>query len=315
MPPHRPVLYQETLQALKPMSGATYIDCTLGAGGHSIGILEASSPSGRLLGMDVDPTAIEIARQRLASFGDRVMLFRKPYLQLTRVAEQTGWKPIMGVLMDLGVSSMQLDDPGRGFSFRVEAPLDMRFDPDNPVTAQDLVNHLTETELADLIYQYGEERRSRKIAREIIRNRPISGTAQLAQVVTKAVRSRSNSKKRRQRHPATRTFQALRIAVNNELDGLEKVLPLALDILEIGGRLAVISFHSLEDRIVKIYFRRESEDCICPPETPQCLCGHRAAVHLVTRRPIKPSQEEILHNPRARSARLRVVEKIGHLAH
>lgn len=312
---HRPVLYQEIIQALQPRQAATFIDCTLGAGGHAWGILKESFPDGRLLGLDVDPTAVQIARERLSEFGSRVMIIQESYIHMSQMIKEVGWKTIMGVIFDLGVSSMQLDNPERGFSFRKQAPLDMRFDPGNPVSAQDLVNNLSESELADLIYRYGEERRSRMIAKSLVENRPIMDTLHLARIVSDAVGRRSYRTTRRKRHPATRTFQALRIAVNQELASLENALPSALEILDIGGRLSVISFHSLEDRIVKNYFRRESKDCICPPKSPICNCGHRATVRLINRRPIFPSHEEIIQNPRARSARLRTVEKINNLAH
>jgi 16S rRNA (cytosine1402-N4)-methyltransferase len=312
---HRPVLYQEIIQALQPRQSATYIDCTLGAGGHSWGILKASFPDGRLIGLDVDPGALHIARERLAEFGSRVMILQESYIHMNRLIKEAGWKTIMGVVFDLGVSSMQLDNPERGFSFQKQAPLDMRFDPRNPVSAHDLIDNLSEGELADLIYKYGEERKARIIAKSIIEQRPIKDTLHLASVVSKVTGGRSNRPGRQKRHPATRTFQALRIAVNQELASLEKALPIAIDILDTGGRLAVISFHSLEDRIVKNIFRRESKDCICPPKLPVCNCGHRATVRLINRRPVIPNHEEIIQNPRARSARLRTVEKINKLAH
>jgi len=312
---HRPVLYQEIIQALQPRQAATYIDCTLGAGGHAWGILKASFPDGRLLGMDVDPIALQIARERLSEFGSRVRIIQESYIHLDRLIKDTGWKTIKGVVFDLGVSSMQLDNPERGFSFQKQAPLDMRFDPRNPVSAQDLINNLSEMELADLILKYGEERKARIIAKSLVEQRPIMDTLHLASIVTKVTGGRPVKIGRRKRHPATRTFQALRIAVNQELASLEKALPIAIDLLDTGGRLAVISFHSLEDRIVKNFFRRESKDCICPPKLPVCNCGHQATVRLINRRPIIPSHEEIIQNPRSRSARLRTVEKINKLAH
>jgi 16S rRNA (cytosine1402-N4)-methyltransferase len=210
-----------------------------------------------------------------------------------------------GIIIDLGVSSMQLDQPERGFSFLTDAPLDMRFDPGNPITAADLVNQLSTNELADLLYRYGEERQARRIARHIVQARPIKTTGELSRIIAGAVRG-----ERQGIHPATRSFQALRIEVNQELAGLENVLPQAVNALNAGGRLAVISFHSLEDRIVKQYFRRESRDCICPPRQPICTCGHRASIKEINRKPVEPRQEEILQNPRSRSAKLRVVEKL-----
>lgn len=303
--PHQPVLYQEIIHALQPRRGGRYVDGTLGAGGHAVGILVASAPDGRLLGLDVDPQALLIARERLASFGSRASIVQASYIYLQEQMEVLGWASVDGILLDLGVSSMQLDIPERGFSFQVEAPLDMRFDPGGSLTAADLVNTLSEKELADILYQYGEERRAYQVARAIIQGRPVHTTRQLAEIVSGTTRGG-----RQGLHPATRTFQALRIAVNGELEALETVLPRATAALASGGRLAVISFHSLEDRIVKQYFRRESQDCLCPPRQPVCTCGHRAVLREITRHPIRPGEDEVCHNPRARSARLRVAEKL-----
>jgi 16S rRNA (cytosine1402-N4)-methyltransferase len=288
------------------------VDCTLGAGGHAAGILQASSPDGSLLGLDVDPNAIALAGQRLADFGSRVVIRKASYRTLREQLDTLGWPPVEGILLDLGASSMQFDTPERGFSFRQEAPLDMRFDPQQATRAADLVNKLPEAELAEVIYRYGEERKSRQVARAIVLARPLSTTRQLAEVVARAVSAGRKSRGGEERlHPATRTFQALRIAVNAELDALEAVLPQAVAALAPGGRLAVIAFHSLEDRIVKSYFRQESRDCLCPPRQPVCTCGHHAVIREVTRRPIRPETAEIEHNPRARSARLRVAEKLN----
>ena len=303
--PHQPVLYKEIIHALQPRSGMYYVDGTLGAAGHAWGILEASSPDGRLLGMDVDPQALQLARANLAPFGSRAIIIRASYATLREQMDLLGWNKVDGILLDLGLSSMQLDTPERGFSFRSEAPLDMRFDPNNPVQAADLVNSLPERDLADLLYRYGEERRSRQIARAIVKARPIRSTHELASLVSSVKKGG-----RRNIHPATQTFQALRIAVNQELDALESFLPQAVASLKPGGRLAIIAFHSLEDRIVKRFFRRESRDCICPPRQPVCTCGHVAAIKEIERRPIQPQEEEIQSNPRARSARLRVAEKL-----
>lgn len=304
--PHQPVLYKEIIHALQPRNGLCYVDGTLGAGGHARGILEASSPDGRLLGMDVDPQALEVARSELATFGSRVIIVRASYSTLREQLHLLGWEKVDGILLDLGLSSMQLDTPERGFSFRSDAPLDMRFDPDSPVQAADLVNSLPERDLADLLFKYGEERRSRQIARAIIEARPIRTTQELARLVSTVKRGG-----RREIHPATQTFQALRIAVNQELEALESALPQAIESLKPGGRLAVIAFHSLEDRIVKRFFRTESRDCICPPHQPVCTCGHVATIKEITRRPLRPREEEIQRNPRARSARLRVAEKLA----
>jgi 16S rRNA (cytosine1402-N4)-methyltransferase len=304
--PHDPVLYQEIILALKPHQTGQYVDCTLGAGGHARGILQASSPDGQLLGLDVDPQALAIARKRLAGYGDRVIIVQSSYTGLSEQLQKIGWQGVDGVLLDLGASSMQFDTPERGFSFQVEAPLDMRFDPLNPVSAGDLVNNLPEKELADLIFRYGEERQSRQIARAIVNARPVKTTRQLAEIIMRTNPQRGHG---HHLHPATRTFQALRIAVNQELDAVETVLPQAVAALRPGARLAVISFHSLEDRIVKQFFRREAKDCICPPRQPICTCGHQSSIIEINRSPIRPQEIEIQKNPRARSALLRVVEK------
>lgn len=302
---HQPVLYQETIDALRPAPSGQYLDGTVGAGGHAWGLLEGSAPDGRLLALDVDPEALSIARERLSSFGKRVSLRKASYGQMSELCEAEGFSALNGVLLDLGASSMQFDQAKRGFSFSKEGPLDMRFDPSAPLTAANLVNEWPEAELADLIYRYGEERSSRRIARAIVAARPIGTTKELAEVISRTLKA-----KRGGIHPATRTFQAIRIAVNEELDTLEKALPQALDLLKKGGRLAVIAFHSLEDRIVKQFMRRESRDCICPPEQVICTCGHVASLKEIVRRPIRPQANEVEFNPRARSARLRVAEKL-----
>jgi 16S rRNA (cytosine1402-N4)-methyltransferase len=288
-----------------------YVDGTLGAGGHSGGILEASSPDGRLLGLDVDPQALALARKRLEPFGERAQIVQASYATLSEQLAHLGWQGVDGILLDLGASSMQFDTPQRGFSFQADAPLDMRFDPENPTRAADLVNDLPEHELARLIAQYGEEPKARRVAREIVRSRPVHTTRQLAEIAVRAIGrpSREGRRSGSRLHPATRTFQALRIAVNRELESLEKALPQAVAALVPGGRLAVISFHSLEDRIVKQFFRRESQDCICPPRQPMCTCGHVATLTEITRRPMEAGEEEVARNPRARSAKLRVAER------
>ena len=302
---HRPVLYQEAIHLLEPRSGGRYIDGTLGGGGHAAGLLDASSPGGLLLGLDRDPAAALQAAERLACFGDRVAVRQASYASMRQVARGIGWSDVQGVLLDLGVSSMQLGDPGRGFSFREDGPLDMRFDPTQGVSAQDLIDGMTEKELAELIVRYGEEPKARRIARAIVDARPIHGTAALARVI-----QRSAGRTGRGLHPATRTFQALRIEVNDELNELEKGLEEAVEVLAPGGRLAVIAFHSLEDRIVKRFLVRESRDCLCEPEKIVCTCGHRARVRILTRRPIRPGEGEVCRNPRSRSARLRAAERL-----
>lgn len=304
---HKSVLLAEVIQVLQPHAGGIYIDGTIGAGGHAAAILEASAPDGQLFGLDRDQSALKLAQQRLAEFGSRVHLVHSNFDQLRQVATQHGIPRAHGILLDLGISSMHVDQAERGFSFMADGPLDMRMDPTAGQTAADLVNYLPEKELADLLYQYGEERQSRRIARAIVKARPIRRTRELAQVIAGAVGGRREGSKGRI-HPATRSFQALRIAVNDELAALERALPQAITWLQPGGRLAVISFHSLEDRIIKQYFRQESQDCICPPQQPVCTCRHKATIDIITKRPITPSLQEIAENPRARSAKLRVVE-------
>ncbi len=302
--PHLSVLYHESILAIKPKPGGLYIDATLGAGGHARGILEHSSPDGRLLGLDPDPQALELAARNLASFGGRAIIVQSSYLEMEKRISEQGWAAVDGILFDLGVSSMQLDTAERGFSFMADGLLDMRFDPRQNVTAADLVNDLPEEELARIIWSYGEENQSRRIARAIVMARPLKTTIELAAVILKVFGG-----KRGRVHPATKTFQALRIAVNEELSAVEKALPMAISALKPGGRLAVIAFHSLEDRLVKQFFRRESRDCICPPHQLVCTCGHKASIQEVNRRPIIATEEEVTGNSRARSARLRIVEK------
>lgn len=305
---HQPVLANAVLEGLAASrrDQALYIDGTLGAGGHSAALLNARDDN-RILGIDLDPTALELAKHSLEGWGARVHIVHGSYLQMRRYA--TEWlqeeNPLVdGILLDLGVSSMQFDRAERGFSFRYDAPLDMRFDPtsDHP-TAADLLNLLPEKELADMLYRYGEEKDSRRIARRIVENRPLKTTTQLADLI--AARS-----PREKIHPATRTFQALRIAVNDELATVEKALPLAVGLLKPAGRLAVITFHSLEDRIVKQMFKEMARDCICPSHQPYCTCDHRAMVRPVTHKPIVADGLEVQSNPRARSAKLRIVEKL-----
>ena len=311
---HVSVLLEATLDGLHVVAGGRYIDGTLGAGGHAAAILERSAPDGLLLGLDVDPTALALAGARLAPFGNRAVLVHANAGDLASVARARGFAPADGVLLDLGVSSMQLDTAERGFSFQADAPLDMRMDPTDTSrpTAADLVNRLPEGDLADLIYQYGEERGSRRIARRIVAERahsPITTTGRLAAIVQSALGGRPTGPKGRI-HPATQTFQALRIAVNQELDVLPQALEGALDILRPGGRLAVIAFHSLEDRLVKQFIAQEVKGCICPPELPVCQCGRSPRLKTVSRGAIQATEAEQAANPRARSARLRVAERI-----
>ena len=302
---HIPVLLKEVITGLNLHPGASILDGTLGAGGHTEAILEATSPDGTVLGFDRDELALAVARSRLARFGDRLTTVHASYAEMKRLAPARCCIAVDGILLDLGYSSLQIDDPARGFSFREGGPLDMRFDRAQHLTAEAIVNRFSEADITDIIFRYGEDRYARRIVRGIVAARPIRDTAHLAEVIAASV-PRSKEKI----HPATRTFQALRIAVNEELGELERALPDALDLLRPGGRLAVISFHSLEDRIVKQFMKRESLDCICPPEQSICTCDHHAALKLVTRKPITASDAEIAANPRARSAKLRVAERV-----
>jgi 16S rRNA (cytosine1402-N4)-methyltransferase len=302
---HIPVLLHEVLEGLAVRPEGWYVDCTIGLGGHSRAILEASSPGGRLLGLDADPETLERARLHLSPFGDRVRLVHSNFRNLQQIAHENDLLAANGILMDLGLSSWQLADAERGFSFQQAGAADMRFDREEGPSVADLLNTLDETELADIIWRYGEEPGARRIARAIMAARPIFTADKLAGVVAGALGRRGKI------HPATRTFQALRIAVNHELEALQEALPQAVQLLAPEGRLAVIAFHSLEDRIVKTFFRDESRNCICPPELPGCVCNHQATVRLVAKKPITPGARELADNPRARSAKLRIVERIG----
>jgi 16S rRNA (cytosine1402-N4)-methyltransferase len=306
-PVHIPVLLREALELLDVRDGGSYIDCTTGLGGHSEAIARAMGETGRLLCLDQDREALEFARTRLAPFGRRVRFVHANFRELADVAAQEGFQEVDGILMDLGVSSFQMGTAERGFAFALEGPLDLRMDPGSGgLTAAGIVNTWDETSLADLIYEYGEERQSRRIARAIVRNRPLRTTWDLARSVEQAV---GGARRHTQIHPATKVFQALRIR-----DSLRAALPLAHSLLgsgnSHGGRLAVISFHSLEDRIVKQYFRRESTGCVCPPELPICRCGHVATLRELTRRGIRPGEAEVAANPRSRSAVLRAAERV-----
>lgn len=305
---HIPVMRNEVLEALNVQPGGRYVDCTLGGAGHAEAILDRAQPGGTLVGIDADPAAITRGSERLAHFGGNFKLVNGNFRDVGDICRQLEFAPVNGVLMDLGLSSFQLE-LGEGFSFQRDTTLDMRFGSEGP-TAADIVNTYSEAELADLIFKYGEEPASRRIARRIVAARPIRTSAQLAKAVEQAVGRRANLKT----HPATRTFQALRIAVNQELENLAAALPQAHGLLGFGARFAVLSYHSLEDRIVKEYIRRESRDCVCPPGLPECRCGHKATLRPVTRGALKPSLAEIEANPRARSARLRAAERIADTA-
>ncbi len=306
---HIPVLVAEVVAGLGVRPGGCYLDATVGGGGHTAAILDASAPDGWVLGLDRDAEAVARARERLRAYGDRVVVAHASYVDLLDVLRREQRSPVDGVVFDLGFSSWQIENPVRGFSFLQDGPLDMRFDTSHGVTAADLINQLPEDALAKVLFEYGEEARSRRIARAIVAARPIETTGGLASIVSAAVGGRRGGGASSRLHPATRTFQALRIAVNQELEAIAQALPAALSALRSGGRLGVIAFHSLEDRIVKQYMQRESQDCICPPEYPVCQCDHRRTLRVLTRKPIVPSDAEIEINPRSRSARLRLAEK------
>ena len=306
---HVPVLLQTAVELLNVRPGARYVDCTLGAGGHAAAILLGCLPGGSLLGLDADPMAIEAAQTRLAEYGNAAVLVNDNFGHLAEICRSRHFHPVDGILFDLGLSSLQLDDAARGFSFRFDAPLDMRFSPGQLLTAAGIVNRFPESALADLLRQYGEEPRSRAIARRIIARRPIETTLQLVAAVDEALGPAGG-----RIHPATRTFQALRIAVNRELSNLESALEQAIGLLAPGGRLVVISYHSLEDRLVKHLMQRESRGCLCPTDVPCCQCGHIPSLKMVSRKAVTPSAEEVKVNPRSRSAKLRAAERLQPIA-
>ncbi|MCJ7499318.1 16S rRNA (cytosine(1402)-N(4))-methyltransferase RsmH [bacterium] len=304
---HVPVLLEEVLEGLAIRQGGVYLDGTIGWGGHTSRILQMYEDT-RVIGLDHDAAALEAVSRKLANFGDRVLLFHSDFRQLDKVLDEAGVGLVDGALMDLGVSSMQLEDADRGFSFAQDGPLDMRMNPDSGVAASEIVNTWAQTDLANLFFKYGEEKRSRAIAAAIVRTRetsPIESTLQLADLIS----SVPGMGRVRNIHPATRTFQALRIEVNDELDAVRQVIPTGVERLTPGGRLVIISFHSLEDRIVKRSFRELESPCRCPKEFPECRCGKVSAGRVVTRRPLVPTEAEIKTNPRSRSAKLRVFEK------
>jgi len=302
---HTPVLLEETIRALNVQPGGRYIDCTVGGGGHAAAILEHSAPGGQLLGIDADPAAIRIAQTRLEKYQDSMLLVNENFANVQAIGIKYDFFPVHGILFDLGLASFHLNGNGRGFSFQHKAPLDMRFDPHQRITAADIVNKYPEHKLAELIHEFGEESFSRQIARRIVQERPIETTTELSNLIEQVI-----GRRRGKIHPATRTFQALRIAVNQELDNLESALRQAVELLGYDGRLVVIAYHSLEDRIVKRFMQREARQCICPPNTPTCICGHQATLRLVNRKVITPSPDEVQRNPRSRSARLRAAERV-----
>jgi 16S rRNA (cytosine1402-N4)-methyltransferase len=310
---HMPVLVDEVMSMLAPAPGSLQIDATVGGGGHTERILEATNPDGRLLGLDADGAAIARVDGRLRPrFGDRLVLRRANFRELGTVAPEAGFGAVDGMLFDLGLSSFQLGDAERGFGFRTGGPLDMRFDTTRGVPAAELLATLDRIELSALFKRYGEEPQANRIANAIVAARataPVSTAEELAALVERV--APGNPRTRRRIHPATRVFQALRIAVNEELDALQDGLAAAVDLLRPGGRLVVLSYHSLEDRIVKRFFAAERRGCTCPPEVPVCVCGKNPRLRLVTRPSLTPRADEIAANPRARSARLRAAERLA----
>jgi 16S rRNA (cytosine1402-N4)-methyltransferase len=310
---HIPVLADEVMSTLAPAPGSLQIDATVGGGGHTERILEASSPDGRLLGLDADGAAIARVQRRLRPrYGDRLVLRQANFREVGTVAPEAGFDAVDGCLFDLGLSSFQLADTDRGFGIRAGGPLDMRFDTSRGVPAAELLATLDATELTALFRRYGEEPQAGRIARAIVearRTAPITTAEELAALIERV--APGSPRGRRRIHPATRVFQALRIAVNEELDALQDALSAAVELLRPGGRLVVLSYHSLEDRIVKRFFQSERRGCICPPELPVCVCGRNPRLRLVTRRSVTPSEAEIAANPRARSARLRAAERLA----
>ncbi|EGL82166.1 Ribosomal RNA small subunit methyltransferase H [Caldalkalibacillus thermarum TA2.A1] len=307
---HVTVLKEEAVNGLNIKSDGTYVDCTLGGAGHSQLIASRLGPGGCLIGIDQDQEALEHARRRLANFNISLVLVQRNFRYLAEILDEAGFQQVDGVLFDLGVSSPQLDQAERGFSYQHDAPLDMRMDQRQDLTAFDVVNSWSEEQLAEVIYRYGEERYSRRIARRIVETRkkkPIKTTGELVDVIKQSIpaKARQNGP-----HPAKRTFQAIRIAVNDELNAFEEALSQAIERLNKGGRVAVITFHSLEDRICKQMFRQKSQGCTCPPGLPQCVCGQVPSLKIVNRKPIVPTLQEVEQNPRARSAKLRIAEKI-----
>ena len=306
---HETVLKEEAVESLRIQPEGVYVDCTVGGAGHSQMIANKLSPSGTLIGLDQDQEAINIARERLQSAKCRVILIKTNFRQIKQVVGHLGLSKVDGILFDLGVSSPQFDHQNRGFSYQKDAPLDMRMDQTQSFSAYQLVNEWSEKEIADILFRYGEERFSRRIARQIVlarKKQPIRTTFQLVELIKQAIPA---SARRTGSHPARRSFQAIRIAVNDELNVLQQTLQDALDLLKKHGRMCVITFHSLEDRICKQFFLEHATSCICPPEIPVCVCNHQPLLRLITKKPIVPTKEEIKRNRRARSAKLRVIEK------
>jgi len=308
-PRHRPVLATKVVELLLPAleHGGVYVDATLGRAGHASLIL-ASAPRAELVGIDRDPVALAASESLLEPFRGRFRLARDDFSNLSSVLERLGITTVRGILLDLGVSSPQLDDPERGFSFRNPGPLDMRMDPSQPLSAETVVNTYGQKDLERVIRRNGEERFATRIARAIVDHRPISDTATLAETIKEAIPAPA---RRTGPHPARRTFQGIRIEVNQELAALERVLPQCVDSLEPGGRMVVLSYHSLEDRMVKRFFTQEADGCTCPPDLPVCSCGAEARLRRLTRRPLRATEDEIEANPRASAAKLRAAERVA----
>ena len=308
---HLPALATEAVAALAPRPGGVYLDGTAGEGGHSLALLEAQPAPALVIGLDLDARSLEAARRRLARFGDRFLPVQGSYAEMVELAAQWGIEAVDGALLDLGFSSRQVDTPGYGLSFQTDEPLDMRYDSGSGLTAAEVVNNYGERELRDLLRRFGEEPQAAAIARAIVNARPLHTTAELAALVERTAGYPARGRRPgRAIHPATRTFQALRIAVNGELDNLEQGLAAAVELLRPGGRLAVISYHSLEDRIVKNFIAQEAASCHCPPRLPACVCGHTPRLRSLQRRVIRPAPEEQRRNPRSRSAKLRAAQRL-----
>ena len=306
---HVPVLLEEVLEFLRCLPSGAFVDCTVGLGGHARAILERIRPSGGLIAIEADTEALQQARRNLAAWKEKVTYVQASYRRLSETLQRLGVRDVAGILLDLGMSSAQVESPSRGFSFSRRGPLDMRYDRRQPLTAADIVNRYPEKDLVKILREFGEEKAAKRIAAAIVRRReewPLSTTDELAELVASVARPRPA---RGGIHPATKAFQALRVAVNDELGALSEALPQAIEVLRPGGRLIVLSYHSLEDRIVKQTFRGFEKGCVCPPSFPVCRCGRVSEVEVLTRKPMRPSEEEIRRNPRSRSARMRVCER------
>ncbi|KPU44044.1 ribosomal RNA small subunit methyltransferase H [Oxobacter pfennigii] len=307
---HVSVLLKQSVENLVWKQDGIYVDGTVGGAGHSLEILKTLNSGGKLIGIDRDLTALKAAQEKLKNYKDRLLLIHSNFSNLKQVLEDNGIKKVDGVLLDIGVSSPQLDDAERGFSYNNDAPLDMRMDMTSELTAKEIINTYSENELSKIIYEYGEERWAKRIASFIVKEREknkIITTGQLVEIIKNAIPA---SARREGPHPAKRTFQAIRIAVNRELDEITEAIPNIVDVLNPNGRVCIITFHSLEDRIVKDEFKRLANPCTCPPEFPVCICNNKPEINILTRKPILPDEDEIRENPRSRSAKLRVAQKL-----